>query len=385
MHSLPMYSFLSISLVLYFDGSLRIPKDPNKDIIPTHVSSALSPLATCSTSVMHERNNSIVALGGSNIPYDGMITSADIEYEGLILGLNCLLQMCESKDASVQNDSKVVIRGDCKTVIDQMNGVSMPRKQKIYYNKALLITSKLESEYELTFCFQHVTRDLNELCDGMCKVILHHFLRCATENVLNSIRYVEMEFQPIQLPDNRKKRFKFTETPFHKPLSEITLWSGHVPISLRPYIMCEILLASSRTGDFVAMRLAGKAMYEESQRLHQNSLDLKCADVVRELGLVGMKATYTSLIAMDIQREAEKVAKQISKEYGVDEDLIIKQNLQNLQRHLPLPDNSDDTINLLMTSIASNDEVKKIREWNKNFAQHVWNKNTLRSHFIFFA
>jgi hypothetical protein len=64
---LPIYSLLSAFLVLYFDGSLRRLTDPNKDIIPTLVSSALSPLAACSTAVINERTHAVVALGGKHI------------------------------------------------------------------------------------------------------------------------------------------------------------------------------------------------------------------------------------------------------------------------------------------------------------------------------
>jgi len=385
MISLQIYSLFSVSLVLYFDGSLKIPKDPNNDVIPTRVSSALSPLATCSTSVIHEKNNSIVALGSSNIPYDGLITSADIEYEGLLLGLNCLLKMCESKRASIQN-SEVIIRGDCKTVIDQMNGDSLPRKQKSYYNKAFLMRRKLETEHEVSIYFQHVTRDQNVLCDGMCKVILQHLQRYATENVLNSIRHIEKDYHPFRLPDNRKKRFAFIETPFYKPLNEIALWSGHVPISLRPYIMCEMLLASSRTGDLVAMRLVGTAMYKESLRLYKNRIDLKCADVVNDLGLVGMKATYTSLVEMEIHREADKIAKHISHKYGAaNVGFVTEQNLHTLQCRLPVPDKSDEKNRLVMESISSGDQIERLKEWEDNISKQILSEGYAQSPFFFFT
>lgn len=367
---LPICSLLSALLVLYFDGSLRIPADPNKNIIPTLVSSALSPLAACSTAVINERTHAVVALGGRHILYDSQITSADVEYEGLILGLNCLLTICEGEGASIKN-IEVTIRGDCKTVIDQMNGVSLPRKQKAYYNEALLIINKLKCNFEISLRFEHITRDLNELCDGMCKVILQHIQGSAIDNIMHSIQSVETEFRPIRLPENRKKRFKFSETPFHSLLSEVVMWSGHIPISLRPYILCEIALASNRTGDFVAMRQLGITMLEEAQRLRQHNIEFRCTQVVRGLGLMGLQMSFTSLIAMELHQEAAKIAHHITQRYGAIAECITEQHLLRFQDRLPNPDERDDTILKVIKDIASDNQYQQIQDWSDNLARHI--------------
>jgi len=379
---IPMCSLLSAFLVLYFDGSLRIPADPNKNM-PTLVSSALSPLAACSTAVINERTHSVVALGGRDLLFDGQITSADVEYEGLILGLNCLLTMCEREAASIKN-IEVTIRGDCKTVIDQMNAVSLPRKQKAYYNEALLIINKLKFDYEISLSFEHITRNLNELCDGMCKVILHHLQGSAIDNIMHSIQSVETEFRPILLPENKKKRFKFSETPFHFLLREVVGWSGHIPISLRPYILCEIALASNRTGDRVAMRQLGIAMLEEAQRLHQHNIEFKCTQVIRGLGLMGLQMSFTSLIAMELDQEAAKIAHHITQGYGAIAECITEQHLLRFQDRLPFSYERDDTIHKVMKDIASDNQYQQIQEWNDNVASHVLCGSNSTELFVFF-
>ena len=380
---LPIYSLLSAFLVLYFDGSLRRLTDPNKDIIPTLVSSALSPLAACSTAVINERTHAVVALGGKHILYDGQITSADVEYEGLILGLNCLLTICEGEGSSIKN-IEVTIRGDCKTVIDQMNGVSLPRKQKAYYNEALLLINKLKCDYEISLCFEHITRDLNELCDGMCKVILQHLQGSAIDNIMHSIQSVEIEFRPIRLPENKKKRFKFSETSFRSVFSEVVMWSGHIPISLRPYILCEIALSCDRTGDFVAMKQLGTTMLEEAQRLHQHNIEFKCTEVVRGLGLMGLQISFTSLTAMELHQEAAKISRHITQRYGAIAKCTTEQQLLRFQDSLPNPDERDDTIYKVIKDIASDNQYQQIQDWSDNLASRILCGISSPEHFDFF-
>jgi hypothetical protein len=224
---LPLFVAVATSLVivLQFDGSLCPPRDPISGFTYSHdflhgdftrkpLLDGSEKLASCSATISLSslcggvREEIPIAIGGrylSNIP---RMTSATTEYEGMLLGLEWLAQsfssvykLNQSADAiHVINrerkveDSKLIIRGDCKSVIDQLNSRSVPRKMEPHYNLAI---SRIEcirdlyAEYhqrttskhlqtpdasvspELKVCFEHVPRENNYFCDALCKLIIN--------------------------------------------------------------------------------------------------------------------------------------------------------------------------------------------------------------------
>ena len=209
-----LYTKCVKSLVLQFDGSLRRQADPYKEIVSTALSSKLSPFATCSFAILEDDNEEgeIIALGGKALPFDSRTTSADVEYEGFVLGLKGFLHICEHFEEKVFLGNELTIRGDCKTVIDQMIGVSLPRKQRSYYKEAKSIIEKIETEHAIKVNFEHVSRNLNQLCDGMCKVIMQQMQDNVSLNFLKLLNKIEKNYEEIPVPTNRKKRLKFAET-----------------------------------------------------------------------------------------------------------------------------------------------------------------------------
>ncbi len=85
------------------------------------------------------------------------VTSADVEYEGLKLGIKWLVDHISGGRFMFGSDSTIYIRGDCKTVIDQMNSKSFPRKQRQHYNEASGLIQHLKKGYEISF--EHVSRE----------------------------------------------------------------------------------------------------------------------------------------------------------------------------------------------------------------------------------
>ena len=307
----------------------------------------------------------IIALGSKPIPTYGQITSADVEYEGLLLGLNNLLHICEH-DENFQSE-KVIIRGDCKMVIDQMNGVSVPRKQRSYYDEAKLIISKLEGIHNMELNFEHVTRDQNELCDGMCRVLLQQLQYNTIRDIVDLVDAIEENHIEVPLPANKKKRLAFEETQFSKPLNVISQWDGHVPLSVRPYLLCELYHACSRVEDYVAMRLIGETMRAEALRWKKQKIGID-VDILQQLDFIGLKLIYSSLVEMDLKREAEKCRGSILGVYNEDVECIKTKEVQLLQQSLPwINECINDSIKISLNVL----QEEKLVKWNEDVVMKI--------------
>jgi len=145
-----MFLWWIVSLVLHFDGSLRPPRDSG---FPTH---GLGRMASCGAALYGD-DHTLLTLGGKSLDIVPGITSADVEYDGLLFGLNHYLD--ERKD----DDITLSVRGDCKAIIDQLNGNAVPRKLQPKHETALNLLERIEK-----VAFEHVPREENKLCDAIC-------------------------------------------------------------------------------------------------------------------------------------------------------------------------------------------------------------------------
>jgi Reverse transcriptase-like len=144
-------------LILQFDGSLGPPRDCGFPV------SKLGDLATCSAALLiDDETRGVIALGGKLIPLHPGMTSADVEFEGFLLGLEFI---CRNKDHwSVATE--IVVEGDCKAVIDILNLKSSARKLSPYFDKALQNMAEIQN---VSFIFNHIPRRSNSLCDSVCQ------------------------------------------------------------------------------------------------------------------------------------------------------------------------------------------------------------------------
>jgi ribonuclease HI len=187
----------SLVIFLHFDGSFRPPRDPipgftySRDVFdnaPLYNNS--EKLASCSSSIsilsspccsgVGDKKETRIAIGGRYLPNHIEMSSAMAEYEGLLLGLdwlmntspNLLLSNYYSIESHQFKDTTLIIRGDCKLVIDQLNSGSNPRKMEKVYNSALYKLDCIRELYpSLNVCFEHVPREDNTLCDAVCNLI----------------------------------------------------------------------------------------------------------------------------------------------------------------------------------------------------------------------
>ena len=164
---------LSTFLVIHFDGSLRVPPDLYPDTVPSSITSSfLSPVATCAAALFSS-DGSLLAIGGSHLDLFPTTTSAEVEYAGLIYGLRELSQLLSGPSFTSHTITSrtgpmcVVVKGDCKTVIDQMNGKAKPRKQRVQYIEAQSLVQELSDKFECSCTFEHVNRDKNKISDHL--------------------------------------------------------------------------------------------------------------------------------------------------------------------------------------------------------------------------
>ena len=197
----------SLVILLQFDGSLRPPRDYNKFCLLDDSQK----LASCSATISLQQHSGVVggermiAIGGKFIQNEPFITSADTEYEGLILGLDWLVDELSSESTDMLNEGcrlgdgehlsadTLIIRGDCKSVIDQINSRSIPRKMQTKYNLAMDKIDSIKQLYAeryyhrtmhenlgttnhndmLSVHLEHVQREYNTFCDAICKLIIN--------------------------------------------------------------------------------------------------------------------------------------------------------------------------------------------------------------------
>lgn len=163
--------FLGTLLVVHFDGSLRKPSDPGFSVTD------LASMSSCAVGIQQSddghKPSSLCAMGGKLVQ---VTSSAEAEYEGLLMGLEMLSSPRSPWwHPSKSTPSTVLIMGDCKTVIQQMNGRSRPRKLQHYVDRCQALLETLPVHVE----FRHVPRDQNVLADSLCQIIFQENVRKA--------------------------------------------------------------------------------------------------------------------------------------------------------------------------------------------------------------
>jgi ribonuclease HI len=209
------------TLTVQFDGSLRYPRDFG------HPTSSLARMTACAACLLLETTNStgsspdfyrsrvVVQLGGKLLQSVSSTTSSgEVEYEALLFALQGLLSYLRELKVEAADDNhghlQIVVQGDCKTVLDQMNGISHPRKLVDYHRRAQVLLECVKDALPATgiaaataatndcrIQFQHVPRGENLLCDRLSACIVwdhqemvYQRLCCELEGLSNPpVRY----------------------------------------------------------------------------------------------------------------------------------------------------------------------------------------------------
>jgi ribonuclease HI len=331
----------SLVIVLRFDGSLRPPRDPVPGFTYSHDlfrgDSSRKPLldnseklASCSATISLSslcdgcRKEMPIAIGGRYLSNTPRMTSATTEYEGLLLGLEWLEQLFSSLLMSNQTSdavnlinkehevecSKLIIKGDCKSVIDQMNSRSVPRKMEPHYNSAISRIECIRDLYAgyhqrttghlgtLKVCFEHVPREENYFCDAICNLIINQkqvdFLRSINDLILlgENIKTNSAGDEPfIDTFNTRRNTYTMQPTSvyFKQALDEIC-HNPQLYHSSRLALACVLTEASIRKKDVAILSDISGFFMNMSRRWSKyyyaaNGHDAVGKDTLRKVGI----------------------------------------------------------------------------------------------------
>lgn len=201
------------------------------------------------------------------------MTSADSEYEGLLMGLDKLrayLLEDQHMNSFLSNPEPILtIKGDCKVIVDQFQGKSVPRKMETKYNMAMeklrsiqsLCSAHPASTKKLSVRFQHIPRDDNHLCDAICRLLANQKQRSSVTSVYNSIQIGAaatvpvISNRPIKMNSKKKKR-STTNTHFQKALDGI-ISSTQLDIQLchssQLALACDLASAAMQQKDVIVL------------------------------------------------------------------------------------------------------------------------------------
>lgn len=230
-----------LGLVLYFDGSLRSPRDAGFS------TKGLGRMASCGAVLFaHDNSNNCLAVGGKRLEITPDITSADVEYDGLLFGLT----ECLNNEWSI-NDGVLIVRGDCKAIIDQWNGKAVPRKLLPKHELAM----KLIERMGMQVSFEHVTREDNVLCDSICAAVMH------ISEEREVARFREKLVSLAHSTNNNKLQYQLLDLLRDSLTSEKSLMRH----SVRPNLYLEVVDVARRLHDGIAMEYMGVQLVAEQK------------------------------------------------------------------------------------------------------------------------
>ncbi|KAL7466740.1 hypothetical protein ACHAXS_007025 [Conticribra weissflogii] len=363
------------SLILHFDGSFRPPPDPvpgyisicdakSDDVMFSSCGAAIflgSDSLFFGRSTPNEYKENLIALGGKNLPLVQGTTSTDVEYDGLLFGLDWVIRVL-SHENIMRDDillhSTIIVRGDCKTVIDQLNSRSAARKMESKYCMAVSRIKEIENLYnlhrshsaqstmpqEVRFHFDHIQRENNSLCDAICKLVVNQKQRCVVASIIDSIKTGESNASRANNNRNSKRRSfkkpKKVTSPenscFQTAIQEVS--SRRLPLchSSAIALACMLTEAAIRTSDPVALYHMSSFFLRTSRRwdrvyyLQNYSVDHirqftadKYIDADKEtFRKLGLIALTMSMKMWGFKNDAEALAKKNKINSGIIEEEI---------------------------------------------------------------
>jgi hypothetical protein len=249
------------SLILRFDGSWKHPRDPE---FPT---SSLGRMAACAACIIipeEQQPEEVTFVGGRRLDAGMVRGSAEAEYEGVILGLDGLLKQYRNisdvneafRSSSAASSTPVVItiEGDCKTVIDQLQGNAHPRKLEQYYKRAIDLIRQLPFEFQ----YQHIPRAENELCDRICARILEEQQFEALESAYQELAFI---YTNATLVGEEGSSEDLLSSFLHRHFG--SAGNNYIPLSQRPALYRSIASTASRIRDFATILAVGNILETE--------------------------------------------------------------------------------------------------------------------------
>lgn len=259
-----------VALVLYFDGSLRYPNDPG---LPSERQCPRAACAACIVDDLSSANTTkVLLLGGRLLQCSFQRTSGEVEYQGLLLGLEGLLTYFSDIMTSAYYPTPPVphlpsratkqlvrVRGDCKTVLQQMEGLAHPRKLEAFYKRAQDMIDKLTSKYRIEFQFEHIQRNKNQLCDRLAAQIIQ---KQEWQDYQSAVRQ-------LQQLGPRRSESSTTLAMFME--DHLTIQSNAIPYSKRPPFYQFLAKECFQKGDYPLLVRIGEQFEKEVKQVWPRS------------------------------------------------------------------------------------------------------------------
>jgi ribonuclease HI len=208
-------------------------------------------------------------MGGKMLDLMPGMTSADVEYEGLLMGLDKVkIYLSDNQNmASLMassTDPALTVKGDCKVIVDQFQGKSIPRKMETKYNIAIekmrsiqnLCAAYPQATKKLSVRFQHIPRDDNHLCDAICRLLVNQKQRSSVAFIHDLIKLGEAEIpvqstRPIKIGSKKKKNLTSKNPYFQRALDSVT--GDQLCHSSQLALSCELASAAIQQKDVIIL------------------------------------------------------------------------------------------------------------------------------------
>lgn len=321
-----MFAVLLLALLeLYFDGSIRRPSDHGYSLDGQGKVSACAAFVRISDEDFDPCGPAATSFLGGRSLIDPMSprTSADAEYEGLLLGLEFVSKLLSDSfpgtnvspppSKSILRDVlKINVHGDCKTVIQHMQGRSRPRKMAKQFQKAMNLVEKIP----WTISFEHIPRSENLLCDRLCAIIIQRMEEDALERlIVDTIQLAKLKNVPIEgvVSTSIMKNTTITATPCCSSISSLhdlltyhfTTHHSLIPYSKRPFIYHSLATIAYVSLDFESMVTIGQKMEEEAKGVWLKRPDGK--ETSQQVQLDGLKYQLLGLERLGKENDAARL------------------------------------------------------------------------------
>jgi len=216
------------------------------------------------TFAVGDDDDALVFAGGTVFDGNVVRTSGHAEYEALLFGLEQLtttLLNGTHSDPQRRMIERLVIQGDCKTVIHQLSGRSRARKLERYQQRASELLRTLRPCF-VEIAFEHIHRSKNKLCDAMAAYIVR-------QQQLIALKLAWGELADLE--GCMATRAAYTEDA--KRTSKTSLlsnfWKRHqpvVPLSRRPAFYRRMAtMASAGAGEAADLAWIGTSLQSDSE------------------------------------------------------------------------------------------------------------------------
>eukprot|EP00533_Pseudo-nitzschia_delicatissima_P007073 CAMPEP_0116082428 /NCGR_PEP_ID=MMETSP0327-20121206/2729_1 /TAXON_ID=44447 /ORGANISM="Pseudo-nitzschia delicatissima, Strain B596" /LENGTH=402 /DNA_ID=CAMNT_0003573237 /DNA_START=92 /DNA_END=1297 /DNA_ORIENTATION=+ len=274
---------------LQFDGCFRPPRDPGFPTIPhrTAVCAACIGMAIHSNAKDNNDDSKVIqplAVGARQVPVSIETTSQHAEYEGLLMGLEWLTEFLSNEKARSNLDEtpKIIlsIKGDCKTVIDQLTGRSNPRKLEGLHRRAQDLVQELQQidhRFQIEFEISHIPRSQNLISDGLCNNLMS--IVDAT-SWMHSLNQLEKAANQTTLEQQQQQQ---------QSLSLSTVFESAVrttKVSLRPVLYEMAANLAFDTNNYALLIQIGEQMVEEESSLQGSGKSNSMGMSIRKIGVV---------------------------------------------------------------------------------------------------